>query len=88
MLAAIAQGLLQLLALKYPESIWNQFEAFLRTRSRDLPSEATVRHVVARLMRDDFHALKPTATMAEIRHLGQKPVEWEVQADQRGPHAA
>jgi len=69
MLGAIAQGLLQLLAVKYPETIWAHFDAFLRTRSRHLPSEATVRHVIARMIRDDFLALRPSATMQEIRHL-------------------
>jgi hypothetical protein len=69
MLGAIAQGLLQLLAVKYPETVWAHFDAFLRTRSRDLPSEATVRHVIARLIRDDFVALRPSATMQEIRRL-------------------
>jgi hypothetical protein len=69
MLGAIAQGLLQLLAVKYPETVWAHFDAFLRTRSRHLPSEATVRHVIARMIRDDFLALRPSATMQEIRHL-------------------
>lgn len=69
MLGAIAQGLLQLLAVKYPETVWAHFDAFLRTRSRHLPSEATVRHVIARMIRDDFLALRPSATLQEIRHL-------------------
>jgi hypothetical protein len=69
MLGAIAQGLLQLLAVKYPATVWSHFDAFLRTRSRHLPSEATVRHVIARMIRDDFLALRPSATMHEIRHL-------------------
>jgi hypothetical protein len=69
MLGAIAQGVLQLLAVKYPETVWAHFDAFLRTRSRHLPSEATVRHVIARMIRDDFLALRPSATMQEIHHL-------------------
>ena len=69
MLGAIAQGLLQLIAVKYPETVWAHFDAFLRTRSRDLPSEATVRHVISRLIRDDFLALRPSVTMQEIRRL-------------------
>lgn len=73
MLGAIAQGLLQLLALKYPDTIWSHFDAFLRTRSRQLPSEATVLRVVARLLMEDFLNLKPSATMQEIHHLRQTP---------------
>src|SRR5918992_302201 len=69
MLGAIAQGLLQLLAVKSPETVWTHFDAFLRTRSRHLPSEATVRHVIARMIRDDFLALRSSATMQEIRCL-------------------
>jgi hypothetical protein len=69
MLGATALGLLQLLALKYPETIWFHFDAFLRTRSRALPSEATARHVVARSVLDDFLTLQPSATMQEIHHL-------------------
>jgi len=69
MLGVIAQGLLQLVAVKYPETVWAHFDAFLRTRSRHLPSEATVRHVMARMIRDDFLALRPSATMQEIHHL-------------------
>ena len=69
MLGAIAQGLLQLVAVKHPETVWAHFDAFLRTRSRHLPSEATVRHVIARMIRDDFLALRPSATMQEIRGL-------------------
>jgi DDE superfamily endonuclease len=69
MMGAIAQGLLQLLAVKYPETVWAHFDAFLRTRSRHLPSEATVGHVMARMIRDDFLALRPSVTMQEIRHL-------------------
>ncbi len=66
MLGAVA---LQLLAVKYPETIWTHFDAFLRTRSRQPPSEVTVRHVIARMIRDDFLALRPTVTRQEIRCL-------------------
>jgi len=47
---AIAQGLLQLLALKYKDDIWKRFCGFLRTRSRALPSEQTVKSVMATLI--------------------------------------
>src|SRR5436190_24378908 len=43
MLGCIALGLLQLIALKFPEQIWASFTRFLRTRSRALPSERTVK---------------------------------------------
>jgi len=68
-LGAIAQGFLQLLAVKFPATVWAHFDAFLRTRSRHLPSEATIRHVIERMIRDDFLALRPSATRQEIRCL-------------------
>jgi hypothetical protein len=45
MLGAISLGLLQLIALKYTQNVWDHFDAFLRTRSRSLPSERTVKYV-------------------------------------------
>lgn len=38
MLGAIALGLLQLIALKYESLVWKEFQGFLRTKSRSLPS--------------------------------------------------
>lgn len=66
-LGAISLGLLQLIALKFPEEIWSRFEGFLRTRSRDIPSERTVKMVIANLLVQNFLKVEPTATMREIR---------------------
>jgi len=43
MSGAIALGLLQLISLKYQNSVWSEFQGFLRTRSRTVPSERTVK---------------------------------------------
>jgi len=68
MLGAIAQGLLQLLSLKFKNSIWSQSDYFLRTQSRSLPSERTVKRVIARLLIIDiFLNLAPGAIIREIR---------------------
>jgi hypothetical protein len=67
MLAAIALGLLQLIALKFPAEVWEQFNAFLRTRSRSLPSERTVKDVMGQILVEDFLNVAPSATMREIR---------------------
>lgn len=48
--ALVAQGLLQLIALRFGVEVWQQHHLYLRTRSRDLPSEKTVRHVLATLV--------------------------------------
>ncbi len=67
MLVAIALGLLQLMALKFAPEVWGRFHTFLRTRSRNIPSERTVKDVVGRLVREDFLGVAPSATMQEIR---------------------
>jgi len=67
MLAAIALGLLQLMALKFSPQVWGHFQTFLRTRSRQIPSERTVKDVVGRLVLEDFVGVAPSATMQEIR---------------------
>jgi hypothetical protein len=82
MLGCIALGLLQLIALKFQESIWASFTRFLRTRSRVLPSERTVKAVLAQELTLDFHSLKPSAMMQEIHCLGQSPDEEEAHGDQ------
>lgn len=74
MLGAISLGLLQIIALKYDNFVWSHFNAFLRTRSRDLPSERTVKHVISRLLLGDLLSLAPRAIMREIRgrYFGEK----------------
>jgi hypothetical protein len=48
--AAIAQGLLQLIALQFSSVVWQHHILYLRTQSRPLPSEKTVRQVLAPLL--------------------------------------
>jgi len=67
MLGAISLGLLEMIALRYTNSIWNCYDGFLRTRSRELPSERTVKHVIGRLILRDFLTSAPRAIMREIR---------------------
>jgi hypothetical protein len=67
MLGSIAMGLLQLISLKDSDYVWSHFDVYLRTRSRQLPSERTVKHVVARLLINNLLSLAPTAIMREIR---------------------
>jgi hypothetical protein len=67
MLGAIATGLLQLISLKFQTKVWNNYTAYLRTRSRDLPSERTVKHVVARELTRDMAKFAPNAIIREIQ---------------------
>jgi hypothetical protein len=67
MLGCIALGLLQPIALKFQTQVWDAFTLFLRTRSRALASEKTVRKALDRALLQDFHSVAPSATMQIIR---------------------
>lgn len=67
MLGAISLGLLQLIALKFQGTIWNHFEGFLRTRSRQLPSERTVKSVLTHLLIRNLIDSAPDAIIREIK---------------------
>ena len=73
MLGCIALGMLQLIALQLDAHIWSAFTRFLRTRRRTLPSERTVKTVLAQELLKDFYSLKPRAMMQEIRDLARCP---------------
>ncbi len=67
MSAAITLGLLQLIALKYPQAVWERSTFYLRTRSRELPSERTVKFVMARLLISNLFIVAPVAIIHEIK---------------------
>ena len=65
--AAIAHGLLQLIALRFSNEVWQQHTLYLRTRSRSLPSEKTVQQVLAPLMVKQLIHLPQNSLIAKIR---------------------
>ncbi len=67
MSAAISLGLLQLTALKYPQAVRSRFDVYLRTRSRELPSERTVKSVMTRLSVSNLFIVAPVAIIREIK---------------------
>ena len=67
MLGGIALGLLQLISLKFEDSVWKEFQGFLRTKSRSLPSERTVKSVVRNLLVRDFFSFAPALMMRKIQ---------------------
>ena len=67
MTGAIALGMLQLVSLKFEQSVWNRFTGFLKTRSRELPSERTVKCVIEKMLVIDLISFAPAAVMREIR---------------------
>ncbi len=66
---AISLGILQMIALKYTNLVWEQFDAYLRTRSRDIPSERTVKYVITRLLITNIFIIAPNAVIQEIKGL-------------------
>jgi len=66
MLGAMALGLLQLIALKFEQSVWSRYTGYLRTKSRKLPSERTVKYVMEELLSRDLIGFAPGAIMQEI----------------------
>jgi hypothetical protein len=83
MLGAIALGLLQLIALRFTASIWQQHRGFLRTRSRTLPSERTVKQVIMPLVVRDFLNPACDGIIGEIRtHYSKEP------SLQQAPHSS
>lgn len=67
MTAAIALGLLQLVSIKFHKTIWNHFGAYLRTRSRDIPSERTVKYVLSGFLRDIMMKVAFRGIVAKIQ---------------------
>jgi hypothetical protein len=55
--------LLQLVALQFPHQVWEAFSLFLRTRSRALPSECTVKEVLAQELVRNARKAAADATM-------------------------
>ena len=75
MIGAISLGLLQLVSLKYESSVWKEFQGFLRTKSRSLPSERTVKSVITYLLFMDLFSLAPGLIIQKIqRHRFKKKV--------------
>lgn len=67
MIGAIALGLLQLIGLKYETLVWKEFQGFLRTKSRNLPSERTVKSVMHNLLVKDLCSSAPDLIMRKIQ---------------------
>jgi hypothetical protein len=66
MWGGIALGLLQVVALKFPQQVWQGFNLFRRTRSRALPSERTVKVVLGQEIARHFRHVVSLATMPII----------------------
>lgn len=67
--AVIAQGLLQLIALRFSDTVWLQHRLYLRTRSRALPSEKTVKQVLAPRLVQQFVHLPQNSLLEKLQRL-------------------
>mgnify|MGYP006289591049 CR=1 FL=1 len=57
----IATGLLQVLSMKFSESIWKKYPGWLRSITSTIPSEETVRSVIQEEYFHNFHAFSNSA---------------------------
>ena len=65
--AAIAVGLLQFIAIHFQYTIWSEHCLYLRTQSRDLPSEKTVKQIIAPLLVKQFFRHGHNCIIQQIR---------------------
>jgi hypothetical protein len=74
----MAQGLLQLIALRFDSLVWQHPTLYRRTQSRPLPSEKTVKQVLAPLL------------IKQLADLSQNPILQKIQryfaASAEDPH--
>jgi len=66
-MAAISQGLLQLVALHFHQALWDANHLWLRTYSSPVPSEAATRNILARSFTAQLCNFAPSAIMQIIR---------------------
>lgn len=67
MMGYIALGLLQVVSLRFGKEVWAKYTSFLRTKSRELPSERAVKSVIAQELVSDMHKVACCKTMQELR---------------------
>jgi hypothetical protein len=60
-LACIATGILQILSLRFHDTIWSRYRGWLRTISSTIPSEETVKLVIQQEFYHNFRSFKHTA---------------------------
>jgi len=65
--ATIAHGLLPLIALRFESQVWHHHALYLRTQSRALPSERTVKQVLAPQLLPQFIDLGQHGLIAKIQ---------------------
>lgn len=70
----IALGILQILAMNYPQTVWSKYTGWLRTKRSEIPSEETVRSVIQETFYHNFDDFSDTTiyqiiTAKQRQHL-------------------
>ena len=58
---------MQFIALNFQDTVWAEYRLYLRTQSRDLPSEKTVKQIVTQLFIMQFFRLGKNGIIQQIR---------------------
>lgn len=76
----IATGLLQWFSLKYHAALWDKQVLYLRTRSRELPSENTVRQILAPWLTRQFSPTRKNSRWWKIYEVvnGDVDEDWVI----------
>ena len=64
---AMALGILQMIAIQFQHRVWKHHRMFLRTRRRKVPSEETVKQVIAPRILQHFLNVPNDETMNDLR---------------------
>ncbi|MBU1487557.1 hypothetical protein KKH56_05880, partial [bacterium] len=72
-LSAILVGILQILALRFPQEIWRANTHWLRTYSNAIPSEYITKNVLTQTVLMNLSKVKPHAIYALIRSRQFQP---------------
>lgn len=81
--AAIAHGLLQLIALRFGSLVWQHHRLYLRTQSRALPSEKTVQQVLAPRVIQQFVHLPTNSILQKIQRCVDDDNDDDYEDDRR-----
>jgi len=81
--AAIAHGLLQLIALRFGSLVWQHHRLYLRTQSRALPAEKTVQQVLAPRVIQQFVHLPTNSILQKIQRCVDDDNDDDYEDDRR-----
>jgi uncharacterized membrane protein len=69
---SIVLGILMIISLKHPKTIWNKYSGWIRTKTSSIPSPEIVKSVLCKEFLWNFNKISKYAIFEKIR-LNQKP---------------